>query len=231
MKRKKRFLPTFCLNNGNEKMFRVLNHETKSVKRKNEEEKIMSEYSEAKQKVLKYIQEGSADWSGSERPYVGRDKLRSMLLKAGYTELALGRWRRTHTWTDEEENTVPQEEKHSNTLQFFLEKRNRFMYPEGWYSIEELLQLLENYDSDYPKGEDVLRNRLLIEFDRFEVLKKELRDSGKEWFSLESWRYQQENGKLLFWLNPFEQDIYGAGWYSLDELSQWLNDKGPVIKK
>jgi hypothetical protein len=61
----------------------------------------------------------------------------------------------------------------------------------------------------------------------FEEVKAALRDQGKEWYSLERWQWM--DGEIKFWLNPNEQDIYHAGWYSIDELIAWTHDTGPIM--
>lgn len=37
--------------------------------------------------------------------------------------------------------------------------------------------------------------------------------------------------KVIYWLNPMEQDIYEAGWFTVEELEQWIENTGPVLKK
>lgn len=53
-----------------------------------------------------------------------------------------------------------------------------------------------------------------------------LEKAGKRWFALAA--PKEINGK--FWLNPMEQRIYNSGWYSLDELKLWAENKGPIMK-
>ena len=36
--------------------------------------------------------------------------------------------------------------------------------------------------------------------------------------------------KVVFFLNPCEQSKYKAGWYTVEELKEWANDKGIVLK-
>lgn len=56
-----------------------------------------------------------------------------------------------------------------------------------------------------------------------------LQKHDKKWFFLGN--PQDMHGKRKLWLNPYEQRIYNAGWYTIEELKQWAKDKGPVIKK
>ena len=36
--------------------------------------------------------------------------------------------------------------------------------------------------------------------------------------------------EVVFWLNPQEQQIYDANWYTVEQLDQWAKGEGPVIK-
>ena len=37
--------------------------------------------------------------------------------------------------------------------------------------------------------------------------------------------------RVMYWLNPQHQDINNFGWYSVEELEQWLENRGPVVAK
>lgn len=60
-----------------------------------------------------------------------------------------------------------------------------------------------------------------------EEVKATLRDQGKEWHSLERWQWME--GEIRFWLNPYEQDLYRTGWFSIDDLIAWTQDRGPIV--
>ena len=36
---------------------------------------------------------------------------------------------------------------------------------------------------------------------------------------------------VMYWLNPQDQQANKAGWYTVEDLEQWIKDKGPIIKK
>ena len=36
---------------------------------------------------------------------------------------------------------------------------------------------------------------------------------------------------IMFFLNPMQQDIYEHGWFSVEELEMWCQNKGPIIKE
>ena len=35
--------------------------------------------------------------------------------------------------------------------------------------------------------------------------------------------------KVMFWLNPMEQEIHNAGWFTVEQLDEWAQNKGPVM--
>jgi len=64
-------------------------------------------------------------------------------------------------------------------------------------------------------------------------IRKILEKSKKSWFSL-SPQWKTENFKteykVVYWLNPMEQNIHNSGWFTVEDLQLWAEDKGPVIK-
>ena len=59
----------------------------------------------------------------------------------------------------------------------------------------------------------------------YELLKK----VNKSYYAL-SPRWKDENKKeLVFWLNPAEQRKYNYGWFTIEDLEDWANDKGKII--
>lgn len=70
------------------------------------------------------------------------------------------------------------------------------------------------------------------------ALKKEFEDSGiKEELAAAGCKYfaltpdRDAKGKMIIWLNPFEQDRFNYGWFTLSDLRDWAKGKGRVIKK
>lgn len=58
-----------------------------------------------------------------------------------------------------------------------------------------------------------------------------LSNAGRKYYALSPRWANEEKKEVKFWLNPQEQDLYNYGWYSVDELKQWANGEGPIIKK
>lgn len=75
---------------------------------------------------------------------------------------------------------------------------------------------------------DLERNQLLADAEATGI--KELLDNAKkEYFALSPSR--EPDGSVKFWLNPRHQNRYEAGWFTVAQLKQWINEEGPVIKK
>ncbi|MCU0490040.1 MAG: hypothetical protein MUD01_00425 [Chloroflexaceae bacterium] len=74
------------------------------------------------------------------------------------------------------------------------------------------------------------RRRTLPELLRMlDDVKRTLGDQGKEWQSLERWQWV--DGDIRFWLNPKDQFSYQMGWFSIDELIAWTQNRGPVLRE
>lgn len=59
---------------------------------------------------------------------------------------------------------------------------------------------------------------------------RELLDkAGKRYFALSRAHYDKD-GNLSFWLNPMEQDRNNFGYFTLDQLKEWADGKGPIPK-
>jgi len=75
---------------------------------------------------------------------------------------------------------------------------------------------------------DIEHNKLMADF-LATGIKEKLEKAGKRYFALSPRR--QEDGSLIFWLNPMEQKIHNSGWFKLEELEQWARNEGPIIMK
>lgn len=63
-----------------------------------------------------------------------------------------------------------------------------------------------------------------------------LRKADKRWFALiPKWVQSLVTGEartnydIQYWLNPYEQGRYSAGYYTVADLKLWVEDKGPVL--
>lgn len=65
---------------------------------------------------------------------------------------------------------------------------------------------------------------------------QKLKEANKKWFALSpgTKKVEKENGTsenvLAFFLNPHEQSKYNYGWFTVEELEQWIDETGPIIK-
>ena len=55
--------------------------------------------------------------------------------------------------------------------------------------------------------------------------------AGLKWFALSARWKDEAKKEVKFWLNPCDQQRNSSGWYTVEELKQWAQGEGPVIKK
>jgi hypothetical protein len=92
------------------------------------------------------------------------------------------------------------------------------------YQLEQLRDACNRRLLEMRRTQGLSLNELLRLLDDVKVT---LRDQGKEWHSLERWQWM--DGEIRFWLNPHEQDIYRTGWFSIDDLIAWSQERGPIV--
>ncbi len=73
---------------------------------------------------------------------------------------------------------------------------------------------------------DVAHNQLMADF-KATGIEEKLKKAGKGYFALSPRR--EDDGSLIFWLNPTEQRIHNYGWYKLADLEAWARNEGPII--
>jgi hypothetical protein len=62
-------------------------------------------------------------------------------------------------------------------------------------------------------------------------IKDGLKKAGRAFFALSpAWLKNGRESKypVQFWLNPQDQRNYNAGWYTVEELEEWIEEKGPI---
>lgn len=74
---------------------------------------------------------------------------------------------------------------------------------------------------------DVEHNQLMADFHATGIEEK-LKKAGKTYYALSPRR--EEDGSLIFWLNPMEQKIHNYGWFKLPELEAWARNEGPILQ-
>lgn len=75
---------------------------------------------------------------------------------------------------------------------------------------------------------DAEHHKLMKEFAATGI-EETLRKAGKRYFALSPRR--QKDGSLRYWLNPMEQDKNNYGWFTLEDLKLWAENKGPIPMK
>lgn len=180
----------------------------------------------AKAELFEYIHKGEKKIIPDERrPYIDDQRVRELLIEAGYTQLGI------HCWWCIDDHFKKTKNGPQTAVQFRLEEKNRYGYQPGWHGVDELPTLMEKNPPDFEEGRDILRARFLKSLDDLQELKKQLDQAGKHWIHLGTWTYDAENDTIRFLLNPIQQERYEYGWYTLDELRLWLDDKGPVTER
>ena len=92
----------------------------------------------------------------------------------------------------------------------------------------------ESVDEQYKKAHE--DRRQLLKAAEETGIESRLKAAGLRFYALsprwipEAQRIQSKH-PVMFWLNPMEQDLYNAMWYTVEELDEWIAGKGPVIKK
>lgn len=83
---------------------------------------------------------------------------------------------------------------------------------------KETVELWETADKDY--------HQIRKEFEATGI-EKLLKEKKKDYFALRPERDKKDGG-LVFWLNPMNQDRTNFGWFKLDDLREWAEDKGRI---
>jgi hypothetical protein len=66
-------------------------------------------------------------------------------------------------------------------------------------------------------------------------IEAKLKAAGKRWFALSPRWIKEFKDKseskhpVIYWLNPNEQHIHNFGWFTVEQLEQWAEDKGPCM--
>ena len=129
-------------------------------------------------------------------------------------------------------------------------------YPHGEEQLKELYSAIKNKEAAIWVGgggvflnaglviviiprlpSDMVEKMAAVDKERFEI-EKEVQTSGiREFLEEKGLRYfalapeRESSGKIVYWLNPYEQDIHNYGWFHEDDLRQWADGKGPIMKK
>ena len=86
--------------------------------------------------------------------------------------------------------------------------------------------------------EELKSQRAAKDLDRYKLYKamaetgieKTLKDAGKSYFALSPRWKDESKTELIFWLNPMEQHLYNFGWMTIQDLLDWTENKGKVMK-
>ena len=184
--------------------------------------------------VLKFLLEGK--WGGigykeGDIKIVGVTELRTILLQAGYTEIALSRaFFGSHTDLTPSKR-FPQRQDERFTFSIHTENSYGLNVNGRYDGVKAILYIVSNFGPDLPEGKDDLREEVLQQLAELVEVKRELKENGKDFISLSRWAHTL-GGEIIFWLNPMQQNIHNSGWFTLDDLKKWAKDdkSSPVFK-
>jgi len=75
------------------------------------------------------------------------------------------------------------------------------------------------------------RDQLEIKKSAFETgIHKKLKEADKKYFALSPRWKDKDKKEVVFWLNPYDQQNNNFGWYSANDLEEWIEGKGPIPK-
>ena len=186
-------------------------------------------------------------------PMVTYDKLRLLLVEAGYVDLVVGyngilgdfafpkysdsiRFRAAFfescankkmpepAYFGEFDHGYP-----DNLHLVIVDAGNRYGMPVGNYSINHLRDLVTKWEPAY--DDELLQTRgVIIKGIREAVRLNDATNICDRVFFFNSHRWRLNGGVMQFFINPRRQKAYRYGWYTIEELGEWLErDSGPVV--
>ena len=89
-------------------------------------------------------------------------------------------------------------------------------------------QLQHFYDSDVARLE-------LQQMDEAIGIRTRVKKSDKNFYALSPQMLPDDHSldtkyALRYWLNPMDQHLYNSRWSTVEELDQWIDEKGPIVK-
>ena len=87
---------------------------------------------------------------------------------------------------------------------------------------EETIQAIKDDDLDYIALQKAAEKT---------GIKKILENAGKKYFALSPRWKDDDKKEVIFWLNPYHQDIDNFGWFTVEDLKDWAKGKGKIPMK
>ena len=86
--------------------------------------------------------------------------------------------------------------------------------------------------------QDVIDSVMIADLDRITLkntaektgIYKILEKADKKYFALSPRWKDDDKQDVIFWLNPYNQQLYNSGWFTVNDLKDWVKDKGKIIK-
>ena len=96
-----------------------------------------------------------------------------------------------------------------------------------------IIAIASRLPDDY-KSEWNSKDKDSIELDKAAAetgIYEKLEAADKRFFALSPRWKDKENKKVVFWLNPYDQQNNESGWYTVEDLTDWIKGEGPIPKK
>lgn len=62
-------------------------------------------------------------------------------------------------------------------------------------------------------------------------IEDKLRAAEKHYYAIRPQWTDDTKTEMKFWINPYDQQKYNHGWYTMEDLEAWMRGEGPIIKK
>ena len=89
---------------------------------------------------------------------------------------------------------------------------------------KEIVDEIYNADLDYYNLQKTAQETGI-----YELLEKAGKGKFKGWMALSPRWKGDEKKEVIFWLNPEHQQIHNFGWFTVEDLKEWAEDKGKIM--
>lgn len=178
----------------------------------------LREMESARQTALAYVDVNARAGQNLNQPIIMVEKntIRELLLKAGYTSIALGKWHGSDT--------------NIAAIGKEFESYLKFCYKGTWHRIDYLSYFFTQCPSPELDVKSLqLRQTMLLEIEEMKEVLQLLRQQTNP-ICVGNWNYDNRTNHIVLWLQPIDNFSYKHGWFTAQEIRQWLRDEGPIIR-
>ena len=138
-------------------------------------------------------------------------------------------------WAEDNFGLISEEKEHVKDLVQAFEKNDIAVwvgaggpFQNGGLIVAIVSRIPQDFlDEMTANDEDQIKlTRAAIDTGIYEKLDK----AEKKYFALSPGWDSDAPGKVIFWLNPYDQENNNSGWYTVEDLEDWIKGKGKVSK-